>query len=368
MTRVFLAFLVTLSFAAPAAAANVRLADLGHFQGERQYPLVGYGIVVGLSGTGDSPRSEVTRQTLANVLGRLGVNLSSDDIQSRNVAAVIVTAKLPSSANAGDTIDVQVSSAGDARSLVGGTLLLTPMLGPDQQPYAFAQGQVVVGGYQFEADLNRQQRNFPASGVMSGGATVEKTLRSDLLTPSNELVFVLDEPNFTTAQRAADAVNGLYGATIARADGDSAIRIVTDGDANNAYRLISTVESLAVSPAGEARVVVNERSGTIVAGADVQISSVVISQGDIKVSVSVRNEGSQPVVFGGRSDQVSSLIVTNTKLDVATDDNAVVAFPSTTVADLVQGLRAAKVNTRGMISILQAMKSAGALHAEIIVQ
>jgi flagellar P-ring protein precursor FlgI len=333
---------------------------------------VGYGIVTGLAGSGDSSRNAMTRQALRNALNRLGANVSADEIQSRNVAAVMVTATLPPSANVGDRIDVTVSSIGDARSLVGGTLLMTPLLGPDQRTYALAQGALVVGGYRFDANFNREQKNYPASGLVPSGASVETAVQSDLLSDKGGLTFILADPDATTAERIAQAINAALGGGVATVRDSSAvtIRAAAGGDL---YQLISRIESLAISPDSLARVVVNERSGTVVAGGGVRISSVVVSQGDIRVSVSVDNEASQPPYYFGYGPAagggVRSLIVTNTKLDVSQPrSDAVVSFPNSTVADLVEGLSRAHVDTRGIISVLQAIKAAGALHADIVVQ
>ncbi len=365
MIRIYLLALALIS-AAPAVA-DVRIKDTGRFLGWRDNPLVGYGIVTGLSGSGDNPRSEVTRQALRNVLGRLGANLTPEQLQSRNVAAVMVTAKLPPSANVGDQIDVAVSSIGDARSLVGGTLMMTTLAGPDQRVYALAQGPVIVGGHRFDADYNGQQKNYPTSGVLPGGGTVEQPVPISVLGDGNLLTFILKDPDFTTASRISDAINRSLGGGTASVRGADAVRIrVPDGD--NVNGLIARIETLWVLPDQRARIVVNERSGTVVAGGDVQISSVVISQGDIKVAVSVDNQAAQqPYILGGRGDY-QGLIVTNTRLEVSEPRDAVVKLPRTSVADLVQALHQAQVNTRGMIAILEAMKSAGALHADIIVQ
>lgn len=355
-------------------ADEVRVKDIGRFQGWRDNALVGYGVVTGLSGSGDSPRSEVTRQALKNVLGRMGVSVSPDQVQSRNVAAVMVTATLPPSANVGDRIDVTVSSIGDARSLVGGTLLMTPLQGPDQKSYALAQGQLVVGGYRFDADLNRQQKNYPTSGIMPAGATVEAPVEARLLGEDGALTFILKDPDFTTAERVADALNLALGSGMASVRGADAVSIAAHGDRIGLYRLISRIENVRVNPDAQARVVINERSGTVVAGGGVRISSVVIAQGDVRVSVTVENQASQPLygyVYGGAGGDANgarSLIVTNTKLDVTQTKDSVVRFPDTTVADLVQGLSRVHVDTRATIAILQAIKSAGALHADILVQ
>ena len=280
----------------------------------------------------------------------------------------MVTATLPAAANKGDRLDVSVSSVGDARSLMGGTLIMTPLLGPDQRTYALAQGQLVVGGYRFDAGLNSQQRNFPASGVLTSGASVETPVHADLVGSDNELVCVLKDADFTTAERVADAINADVGSSLAQVRGADSVRISTASPGGDIYRLISRIENVAIIPDARARVVVNERSGTVVAGGAVSISSVVISQGDVRVSVSTDNQASQPSTYGGNAAGARSLLVTNTKLAVTSENDAVVSFPNTTVADLVEGLNRAHVDTRGLISILQAMKAAGALHADIVVQ
>jgi flagellar P-ring protein FlgI len=369
VSRIFSALALCLAtlLAVPAHADEVRLKDLGRFLGWRENALVGYGIVTGLAGSGDSPHSPATQQALSNALSRLGANISADQFQSRNVAAVMVTATLPPSSNVGDKIDVTVTSIGDARSLVGGTLLMTPLLGPDQHDYALAQGSLVVGGYNFQDNLNLRQKNYPTSGTVTGGATVEVPVTSNLVGADGRLTFILKDPDFTTAQRIADAINHTLGLGAASVKGPDAVLIaVAGGDVN---RLIASVESVTIVPDVVARVVVNERSGTVVAGGAVLISAVSIAQGDIKVTVTTDNQASQPIIYGGFAPNARSLIVTNSKLDVTEQPtDAVVRLPNTTVADLVRALARVKVNTRGMIAILQAIKAAGALHADIIVQ
>lgn len=367
----FLAAGAMLLFSLPATAdiSGVRLKDLGRFQGWRDSALVGYGIVTGLAGSGDSPRSNITKQALSNVLSRLGANIAPDQLESRNVAAVIVTGTLPASARLGDRIDVTVTSIGDARSLVGGILLMTPLLGPDQHTYALAQGALVVGGYDFENNGNARQKNYPTTGVIADGASVETPVDAEMLGRDGRLTFVLKNPDFTTAQRIADALNRALGGSFAAAQSAAAVSIMPGSSSGDINRLIAQVEDVSVSPDEAARVVVNERAGTVVAGGAVQISSVVIAQGDIKVSVDVDHRVSQPIVFGGNAPDVRSLIVTNSKLEVAdAPHDVVMRFPNTTVADLVRALAHAKVDTRRTIAILQAMRAAGALHADIIVQ
>ncbi len=361
------AWLALLSSGAPAQ--EVPLRALGRFDGWRENALIGYGIVTGLSGSGDTRRSEVTRQALRNVLGRLGTAVTEDQLNSRNVAVVIVTATLPASANPGDRIDAVVSSIGDARSLAGGTLLMTPLVGPDQRAYALAQGSLATGGHDFEANLNRQQRNFPTTAVLPSGATVEFPVDGQILKPNGEISFLLSEASFTTAERIAAAINGTGGQDMAYVRNADEVVIRFPGGAGELPRFIASIENLRVQPDAAARIVINERTGTIVAGSDVQISSVVVSQGDIRVTVKSENYASQPSFIGGFANDVQSLIVTNTTLEVEEGgDDAVATFPNTTVGALVQGLARSGVGTRRIVSILQAIKSAGALHAEILVQ
>lgn len=362
---------LVLASISPGAAEidDVRVKDLGHFLGWRDSALVGYGIVTGLAGSGDSPRSNVTRQALSNVLGRLGANIAPDQLQSRNVAAVVVTATLPPSAQLGSRIDVTATSIGDARSLVGGVLLMTPLIGPDRRDYALAQGALVVGGYKFQDNGNIQQKNYPTSGIIVGGATVETPVDAHLLGADGRLTFVLTDPDFTTAQRIADGLNRALGAGIASVQGADAVLINAPASVSDVNQLISRVEGVTVNPDEFARVVINERSGTVVAGGSVRISSVVIAQGDIKVSISVDHQASQPVILGGYAPEARSLIVTNSKMEVTDGTHdAVVRLPNTTVADLTRALSRAKVDTRSTIAILQAIKAAGALHADVIVQ
>lgn len=353
----------------PAFAQQVPLKNLGRFAGWRENALVGYGLVTGLSGSGDTRRSVVTRQALRNVLSRLGTSVSEEDISSRNVAVVMVTAVLPPSANVGDRIDVTVSSIGDARSLAGGTLIMTPLLGPDQRPYALAQGPLLTGGYKFESELNQQQRNYPTSAVLPGGATIETAVQSAVAVTNGELSFLLASPSFSTAQRIAERVSGRLGMGAAVARNADEVRIRFSGGQDDLTAFVATLENVLVEPDSARRIVINERTGTVVAGSEVMISSVAIAQGDIKVTITAENYASQPNFISGFASDVRSLVVTNTKLDVREGEgDRAFRFPNTSVADLVQALTAARVDTRRIISILQAIKAAGALHAEIIIQ
>ena len=354
--------------AVPVAAQTTPLKSMGRFDGWRDNSLIGYGLVTGLAGSGDSRRNAVTRQALRNVLSRLGSIVSEDQINSRNVAVVIVTATLPASANPGDRIDAVVSSIGDARSLAGGTLLMTPLLGPDQRPYALAQGSLTVGGYDFEANLNRQQRNYPTSAVLPRGATIENPVDAQVL-KDGYVSFLLSEPSFSGAQNVSDAINARFGLGIAHVRNADEVMIRFDRPRSELAAFLALIENLPATPSNNARIVINERTGTIVAGSDVRISSVVISQGDIEVTIRTDNVASQPSFIGGFASDVSSLVVSNTELTVDQGANdAVLSVPDTSVAALFRALAKAKVDTRRTISILQAIKAAGALHAEILVQ
>lgn len=367
--RLFLALLAFAAFSGPAAADEIRIKDLGRFLGWRDNALVGYGIVTGLAGSGDSSRSAATRQALSNALNRLGAAIPADLLASRNVATVMVTATLPPSSNVGDHINVTVTSIGDARSLAGGVLLMTPLMGPDQKAYAVAQGALVVGGYQFNDGLNLRQKNYPTAAILPGGATVETSVSATLLNADKKLRFVLNDPDFTTAQRIADQLNTQLGAGLAYSRGADAIDIDPERFNGELTRLISRIEGTFVAPDRAARIVINERSGTIVAGGDIRISPVTIAQGDLKVSVSVDREAYQPFVYGAYAPNARGLIVTNSKLDVSdAQADTIIQSPDSTVADLAQALSRAKVGTRSIIAILEAMKSAGALHAQIVIQ
>ncbi len=376
MLRMFLALGVAIAAMPPALAQDVPVRTLGRFDGWRENALVGYGLVIGLSGSGDTRQSLVTRQALRNALNRLGTNVATAEISSRNVAVVMVTGTLPASANIGDRIDATIASIGDARSLAGGTLIMTPLLGPDGRTYALAQGQLLVGGHRFDSQSNREQRNYPTSAILQGGATIETPVDSAILKPGGEVSFLLSDPSFSTAERIADGISRRLGAGVAWARNADEVRVRFSGQPGALTAFLADIERVTIRPDTTPRVVINERTGTVVAGGDVSISPIVIAQGDIRISVVAENVASQPDFYagfasdpGGGGGGVRSLIVTNTRLDVAqgVGDRAL-RFPATTIADLVQGLSNARVDTRRMIGILQAIKAAGALHADLVIQ
>jgi flagellar P-ring protein FlgI len=353
---------------APASPA-MRVKDLGKLQGWRENALVGYGIVTGLAGTGDSPTNRGTRQALSNVLSQFNLTVPPEQVQSRNVAVVMVGAALPPFAREGDTLDIIVNSAGDARSLVGGSLLLAPLKAANGKIYALAQGPLSVGGYRYDANGNVVQKNHPTVGSVPGGAVVEVGLQAPVLEPGKNLVFVLSEPDFTTASRVAAAINTQLAFTVARARDASGIEIaVPEAQREQLVAYVARLENVRVDPDRRAKVVINERTGTVVAGGDVRISQVAISHGDLKISIVSDNAVSQPTVIGRASAGVQTAVVTNTRVDVEEHGAAGYVAAGTTVADLVQSLSRLKTNTRDIISILRAVKAAGALHAELVVQ
>ncbi|MGC3963590.1 MAG: flagellar basal body P-ring protein FlgI [Rhodocyclaceae bacterium] len=358
--------------AVPAIAAieAVRIKDLGRMQGWRDNAIVGYGVVTGLAGTGDSPANRTTRQAMANILSKFDMAIGPEQVQSRNVAVVMVTASMPTFAREGDRLDVVVTSSGDARSLVGGTLLLTSLKAANGRVYALAQGPLSVGGYRYDANGNVVQKNHPTVGSVPGGATVEVGLNASVVRNERNVTFVLAEPDYTTAQRIAAAINTQVGPGLARPYDASGIDIrIPEGYLDSVVDYLARVENVTVAPDRRARVVIDERTGTVVSGGDVTISPVAISHGDIKVSVATENYASQPFVLGGYAPGVSTAIVSNSTLSVEEINGPSYVGPDkSTVADLVQALARMKTNTRDVISILRAVKAAGALHAELIVQ
>lgn len=353
-----------------ARAEPVRIKDLGKVSGWRENALVGYGLVTGLAGTGDSPGNKGTRQAIANLLSQFSFAIGPDQVQSRNVAAVIVTASLPAFARSGDAIDVTVTSLGDARSLVGGNLLVTPLKGANNRVYALASGAVSVGGYKYDMNGNVVQKNHPTVGSVPGGATVEVGVSAQVLSADNTVTFVLSEPDYTTASRVAASLNGTFGVEIAQARDAAGIEIqVPPEQRERLATFLTKVENVSIEPDRRAKVVINERTGTVVAGGDVRISKVSISHGDLKVSIVTEHSVSQPSFVTATGPGVRTAVVANTRVDVEErGETGFVPATSNTVSELVQALTRIKTNTRDIISILRAIKAAGALHAELVVQ
>jgi flagellar P-ring protein precursor FlgI len=287
LTRRIGPWLAALWVAAAAAGPPVRIKDLTEIEGVRSNPLIGYGLVVGLSGTGDGTQAKFTIQSLANVLRRSGVTVPSQSIRVRNVAAVMVTAELPAFARSGQRLDVQVSSLADAKSLQGGTLLMTPLAGPDGQIYAVAQGAVSIGGAFLGSGSggNAVQKNHATTGRIPGGSTIERPVPMELAEGA-PLRLLLSQPDFATAERIASAINGYFGQTLARAEDAVGVRIAPPVElAADPVGLLARVEALEVRPDAAARVAINEKTGTVVMGNDVRISTVALAHGNLTIEV-----------------------------------------------------------------------------------
>ncbi|MCG2594946.1 flagellar basal body P-ring protein FlgI [Ramlibacter sp. XY19] len=363
-----LALLSLAHVACLSQGTTLRVKDLGKLQGWRDNVLVGTGIVTGLAGTGDSPGNRATRQALSNVLSQFNLTVPPEQVNSRNVAVVMVSAALPAFAREGDTLDVTVASSGDARSLVGGNLLLTPLRAPDGRIYALAQGALSVGGHRYDANGNVVQKNHPTAAAIPNGATVEVGMPPSAQARSH-VTFVLAEPDYTTANRVAAAINSQVGAGLARARDAAGIEIeVPAALQSEPVGFLARLENVAVEPDRRARVVINERTGTVVSGGDVRLSRVAISHGDLKITIANLNSVSQPAWIGRTGPGVATAVVTNTEIGVEELTGVGFLAGSGTVADLVQSLARMKTSTRDIISILRAVKAAGALHGELVVQ
>lgn len=362
--------------ASESSADRIRLKDLGHIEGVRDNAIFGYGLVVGLAGTGDTARSGPTVQSIANTLTRLGVRISPDQVTSRNVAAVLITATLPAFANAGEKVDINVASIGDARSLLGGTLMLAPLKGADDQVYALAQGPISVGGFRYDAFGNVVQKNHPTVGQVPAGATIETGLATSIVSAAGSLYFLLQSPDYTTAARAAEAINArlplLEETAVVRARAVDAARIairLTNAERGNLVDMVRSIENANIVPDQMARIVVNERTGTVVSGGDVRMGEVSVTHGEIKVTVSTDFLVSQPLVVGRAGPGLRTAVVPDTDIAVDENQNPVVRLSAgAPVTDLVEALNKIKVPPRDIISILQAIRRAGSLHAELIIQ
>ncbi len=361
--------LVLLALAAPwtAFAAPARIKDLVEVDGVRGNDLVGYGLVVGLNGTGDGLRnSPFTEEALSNLLERLGINVAGEQFRPRNVAAVLVTAALPPFSRAGGRIDVTVSAIGDASSLLGGTLVMTPLNAADGQIYAVAQGSILAGGIVAEGIAETVTQGVPTAGTIPGGARVEREIDFDFATLQT-LRLALRDPDFTTAERIARAINRGLGREIARMQDSGTVQLDLASAGLAPAQLMARLENLEVTPDQRARVVVDQRSGTIVLGNDVRVSRVAIAQGNLTLRVREAPVVSQPNPF---SENGETIVVPRTEAEIQADQGTELAIveESVTLAELVEGLNALGVSPRDMIDILKAIKTAGALHADFLVQ
>ncbi|MEM6413881.1 MAG: flagellar basal body P-ring protein FlgI [Pseudomonadota bacterium] len=349
------------------AQSGVRLKDLIDIEGVRGNDLVGYGLVVGLEGTGDGIRnSPYTEVALSSLLERLGVNVQGEDFRPANVAAVIVTGTLPPFARSGSAIDVTVSAIGDAKSLSGGTLIMTPLKAADGSIYAVAQGPVLASGFSAEGDAASVSAGVPTVGVLPSGARIERELGYDFQ-GMQSVRLALRAPDFTTAARMELAINKALDTSIAKLIDSGTVELDLSKTDRTPAHLISLVENVQINPAQKARVVVDQRSGTIVLGADVRVARVAVAQGNLSIAIYEQPLVSQPNPF--TSDGETIVVPrTDIAIDEGRDGGLAVVEPNVTLSQLVGGLNALGVSPREMIDILKTIKAAGALHAELVVQ
>jgi flagellar P-ring protein precursor FlgI len=343
--------------------AATRVKDIADVQGVRENQLIGYGLVVGLAGTGDKNGTEFTRESLAAVLAGMGIGVDADAIKVKNVAAVVVTASLPPFARAGSRLDAVVSSLGDATSLEGGMLAMTPLYGADGEIYAMGQGTLSIGGFAAHgAGGSSVTKNHPTVGRLAGGVTVERELEFSLA-DMRSFTLALRAADFTTVKRATGAINAAFGEEVA-ASGDAGTILLSMPEtfAGGVVDFLARVESVTLEPDRVARVVLNERTGTIVMGASVTISKVAVAHGSLAVSIGVFNDVSQPAPFSDGE----TVEVKNDELSIEEEDARLnVVEGPVTIEELVQGLNSMGVSPRDLIAILQAIKVAGALSAEM---
>jgi flagellar P-ring protein FlgI len=359
-----MALVLATTTATPADAAS-RIKDIVTFEGVRDNLLVGYGLVVGLNGTGDNLEDgHFTKQSLLAMLDRLGVKPTQAGLDSENVAAVMVTAVLPPFARQGSRIDVTVSALGDAESLLGGTLLVTPVLGADGEVYVVSQGQLAVGGFTAGGDAETVTKGVPTSARIANGGIVEREISFEMA-DMQQVKLSLSNPDFTTARRIAQAINAFLGTDAAKPSDPGTVRLaVPDSYQNDVVNLLTDIEQLRIQPDQLARVIIDEQSGTIVMGENVRISTVAIAQGSLTIRITEAEQVSQPGPF---AEVGTTTTVARTNIDVEEgDENQLSVVPyGVTLAELVNNINALGIGPRDLITILQAIKAAGALQADI---
>jgi flagellar P-ring protein precursor FlgI len=362
--KVIISLLILWAALLLSTAEASRIKELAQLEGVRSNQLVGYGLVVGLNGTGDSASTEFTIQSLVNMMERLGVTVDPDKVNVANVAAVVVTADLPPFARAGSTIDVSVASVGDASNLAGGTLMMTPLKAADGKVYAVSQGSLVVGSLAFGGKAAKVQKNHPTSGRIPDGALVEREVPF-VFGQRRELKYRLKDSDFTTVSRMSEAVNKHFGGAIASSlDAGQMQVLVPENYQNRVVDFVSQLERLEVIPDALARIVVNEKTGTIVMGDRVRISTVAVSHGNLSLVISEQTNVSQPSPLGGGQTVISP----ETLVDVAEDKgNLVVLNQGVSIGEVASALNAIGATPRDLIAIFQAIKAAGALYADLVI-
>jgi len=351
-----------------SASAASRIKDIADFQGIRDNLLIGYGLVVGLNGTGDRlGNSPFTKQSLEAMLERMGVNTRDASLNTKNVAAVMVTASLHAFSRVGTRLDVVVSTMGDASNLQGGMLLVTPMLGADGEVYAVAQGPVAIGGFVAEGEGGTVTQGVPTGGRISNGGIIEREVPFSLASLETSSI-ALRNPDLTTARRVSQAINTHFGRQIATAMDSTTIDLVPGVDyKGRIFDLLVEIEQLVVEPDQTARVVIDEASGIIVMGGGVRVSEVAVAQGNLTVRVSEAPQVSQPGALAS-AGETTTVARSDIEIDDGSDKRLTMLTPGVSLRDLVDGLNALGVGPRDLIAILQTIKAAGALQAEILVQ
>lgn len=340
---------------------NTRIKDVAKVQGVRANQLVGYGLVFGLAGTGDSNKSVNTIQSVVNMLRSFGVLVDQTKLQSKNVAAVMISSKLPAFVKSGDTIDVTVSSMGDAKSLAGGTLIQTPLRAANGNVYAVAQGPVTTGGFAAGGTGANVQKNFPTVGLITNGAIVERDVPFQI-GANGQFNLALNRPDFTTATRIAEAITQRFGTIAVARDPGTVTVSVPAMFGQDVVGFVAAIEELRIRPDEVARVVINERTGTIVMGSNVSIDEVAVAQGGLTVKITKTREVSQPLPFS----QGRTVTTPRQSVNAQEGNGNLLVLPSTaSVGDVVAALNSVGATPRDIITILQAMKAAGALHAEM---
>ncbi len=356
-----LLFLFVLAALSPLPAQAVRIKDVASFSGVRDNQLVGYGLVVGLSGTGDKKDSTFTMRSMVNLLENMGVAVDQKVLKPKNVASVMVTAKMPVSAKPGARLDVTVSSMGDATSLLGGVLLQTPLKGVDGKIYALAQGAMAIGGFSVTGEAARATKNVTTVGLVPGGAIVERAVPFKF-NSQETLTLAMHGADFSTTNQVVDRVNGALGGNFARALDISTVELKIPSDfRNNMVPLMASLENIEITPDSAARVVVDEKTGTVVLGREVRISRVAVSHGNLQVTVSEGADVSQPGPFS------AGTTVATPRTDIAAREERrnLNVVEGATLQELVDGLNSLGATPRDLISILRTLKSAGALHATL---
>ena len=380
--KFILLIIFAFGFNFPTPGMSARIKDISSIKGVRPNQLFGYGLVIGLNGSGDKGGTSFTVQGLANMLEHMGIDITAEDVKVKNVAAVMVSATYPPFARIGKKIDVTLSSIGDAKSLQGGTLLLTPLKGVDGKIYALAQGPVVIGGYSAGGTAGGGiTKNHPTVGKISGGATIEREIPLSIV-DKKELTIMLNNPDYNTATRAAQTINAQLGESIARPIDPGTLNLkIPEKFQDKVVKLIAQIGDLQVEPDSVAKVIVNEKTGTVVVGENVRIQKVAVAHGNLSIQIKETKRVSQPLAFapsggGANATQMkggtivapggSTVVTPESDVGITEENNRLLLIPEgRTIGELVNALNAIGVTPRDLITILQAIKAAGALQGDL---